>query len=46
MARKALKASGSLDISEALIFRTIAQQRRIVAGASSQARRMSAAAAS
>jgi putative transposase len=46
MARKALKASGSPDISEALIFRTIERQRRIVAGASSQTRRMSAAAVS
>ena len=46
MARKALSASGSPDISEALIFKTIERQRRIVASASSQTRRVSAAAAS
>ncbi|CAN7743312.1 DDE-type integrase/transposase/recombinase [Variovorax sp. LjRoot290] len=46
MARKALRASGSPDISEALIFKTIERQRRIVASASSQTRRMSAVTAS
>ena len=39
MARKALRASGSRDVSEALIFKTIERQRQIVAGAASKTRR-------
>jgi putative transposase len=37
-ARKALRAAGSPDVSEALIFRTIEQQRQIVARAAAQSR--------
>ncbi len=44
MARKALRASGSRDVSEALIFKTIERQRRIVAAAASQTRRVRSAA--
>lgn len=39
LARKALRASGSPDVSEALIFKTIERQRRIVASAASDIRR-------
>lgn len=41
MARRALKASGSPDVSEALIFRTIERQRRIIADAVLSTRRTS-----
>ena len=37
-ARKALRAAGSPDVSEALFFRTIERQRQIVARAATQAR--------
>lgn len=37
-ARKALRAAGSPDVSEALIFKTIEQQRQIVARAAAQSR--------
>ena len=46
MARKELRASGFPDISEALIFKTIERQRRIVAGAASQTRKATAASSS
>ena len=36
--RKALRAAGSPDVSEALIFKTIARQRQIVARAATQTR--------
>lgn len=46
MARRALKASGSPDVSEALIFKTIERQRRIVAEAALSTRRAATAAPS
>lgn len=46
MARRALKASGSPDVSEALIFKTIERQRRIVAEAALSTRRATTAAPS
>jgi putative transposase len=40
MARKALRAGGSRDISEELIFRTVERQRQIVRRAASETRRV------
>ncbi len=40
LARKALRASGNPDVSEALIFKTIERQRQIVSGAASQTRQV------
>jgi putative transposase len=40
MARKALRAAGSRDVSEELIFRTIERQRQIVRRAASETRRI------
>ena len=44
LARKALRASGNPDVSEALIFKTIERQRQIVSGAASQTRQVKNAA--
>lgn len=44
LARKALRASGNPDVSEALIFKTIERQRQIVSGAASQTRQVKSAA--
>ncbi len=43
LARKALRASGNPDVSEALIFKTIERQRQIVSGAASQTQHISGA---